>query len=76
MKTGKIASGKRWIVTAACLTSMGLVSGCMDGKLGRQFRDAAASSLQTGFLAVADGLINGAIAVFDPSDSDDSSSSN
>lgn len=49
---------------AAVLLAGGLVSGCNDDEALRAFRDAAANGLQSGASAIADGLIDGAFAVF------------
>ncbi len=42
------------------------VSGCGKSELAKEFREAAADSFQTSIRALADGLIDGAFAVYDP----------
>ncbi len=66
------ASKRRWWVTLVSVATFASASGCMDGTIGTEFREAAGANLQTGLLAVADGLINGAFAVFDMGTTSDS----
>jgi hypothetical protein len=42
------------------------VSGCGRSDLAKEFRETAADSFQTSIHALADGLIDGAFAVYDP----------
>jgi hypothetical protein len=61
-------------IVAALAATVILISGC-DGKLGKEFRSTAASSLESGLTTVVTGLIDGAFAVYDPG-TDSSSSDN
>jgi uncharacterized lipoprotein YehR (DUF1307 family) len=59
---------RRHIRSVALLAVMVLasVSGCGKSELAKEFRTTAANSFQTGIHALADGLIDGAFAVYDP----------
>jgi len=43
-----------------------LAAGCGDGRLGKEFRDATASSFESGLTTIADGFINGVFTVYEP----------
>jgi len=50
---------------ALALSAGALLLGCNEDEAQRAFRQAAASSLQSGVTAIATGLIDGAFAVFE-----------
>jgi hypothetical protein len=53
------------VAVAVVVMLAAMACGC-DGKLGKEFRETASSSLQSGLTEIATGLINGAFAVYDP----------
>ncbi|MBN1512575.1 MAG: hypothetical protein JXB13_11215 [Phycisphaerae bacterium] len=59
---------KKQIRNLALLMAMvlGCVSGCGKSELAKEFRETAADSFQTSIHSLADGLIDGAFAVYDP----------
>ncbi|HMQ15177.1 MAG TPA: hypothetical protein PKC49_04310 [Phycisphaerae bacterium] len=50
---------------AALVAAAALCGGCNEDEALRAFRDAAASSLQSGLTSIASGVIDGAFAVFE-----------
>lgn len=66
-RTGWLIGGVLLAVTAA------FVAGCGDGAFGKEFREVTAPTFETGVMTIADGLLEGLFAVYNP-DADTSSS--
>lgn len=64
-----------WCATLALATVILLMgTACDEEAAGRAFRDAAASSVQTGMKDITDGFIDGLFAVFELGDGQDATS--
>lgn len=66
-RTGRLVGGVVLAVTAT------FAAGCGDGAFGKEFREVTAPTFETGVMTIADGLLEGLFAVYNP-DSDASSS--
>ena len=60
----------RIVLLTAAVAAVATLGGCVAAE---KFRAAAGSSLQTGVNALADGLIDGVFAVFEPDTTSDAS---
>ena len=59
-RTGRLIGGVALAVTAA------FVAGCGDGAFGKEFREVTAPTFESGVMTIADGLLEGLFAVYNP----------